>query len=600
MKEKIRTWLSKYPLWLQTTVNFTVVVGLVVIVLIQNNFLYNKKNVIQNHTNHTTSTLKLEIDTVSQYIKDLTSFSIQPCYDSRLTRLIEGKAAFSEDDIEYIKEQMKGYYYSRTDLNSYNIFFLNHDTIVGRNRGAQHWTSSDLSSITDDDISAFNECSTSKYYLSIKPSDNTNDFITFYHSIIQIDNKASLAYVKCDIDKDFLNALIKGYFFEEDELLVLLNSDGNILYSSNGDIVGSDSNSELIKSTSNLQESSGELILNSTKYLYTSATDPAYGITLMSLTPYSIITKAETQLFIKCILQGLVIWVIFSIIIVLLCRFILAPLNSLSAEMKQMDIDSFDRKISIKGSTEIVNLSDSFNYMTEHIQQLIKENLLSQISEQSAKLIALEAQINPHFLYNTLQAISTEALVNNQPQIHEMVISLASILRYAIKDRDLVPLSDEIEYVNKYIHLNKIRMEDNLNVRMEIDPSTNEYLIPKISLQTLVENSIVHGISGYVTRINIYIRTYITDNMLHIEVKDDGIGMDKSSLENLRKSFTENNILSSKVNSLGLANIYTRLNILFDGNSTMSVDSKADEGTTVHLIIPITQSLRGEDESTNN
>ena len=584
MDKKIRKILNKCPLWVLTAIVFTIALTVVIQILIINNYAYNKKNVIDSHVDNTHQVLKLEMDTVTQYIKDLTSFAIQPCYSSKFTRIIESRRAISDDDVDYIKEQMKEYYFSRNDLSSYGIYFMNHDLYVGRRPKDEHMLSSTLKEASDDDMSAFDECSYSKYFMAIKPAEDPNDFLTFYHSIIQIADKSSLAYVKCDIDRDFINSLTKNYSYDENELLLLYNGNGELLYSDDTKLV--DSLSLPALSASSEGYSIAELY--GQKYLLICHYDAAYGLLLASLEPYDIITDAVYKLFTSCILQGVLLWIIFAVIMFAICRWIMRPVNSLASKMENVGKGDFDTRVDINGCKEIKNLGASFNYMSERIQRLINDNYISKLNEQSSRLIALEAQINPHFLYNTLQAISTEALINDQSGIHEMVISLASILRYSIKGGDLVRLSEEMEHVNKYIYLQQIRMGDNLETVIDIDPALNDCLIPKLGIQTLIENSIVHGVEGDVTSISIKLTCRpVDDDMLIIDVSDNGAGMSSDTLTGLLNSFKDKALSPTRTKGMGLANLYSRLIILYEGNSTLTIKSSPGEGTSVHISLPV-------------
>lgn len=582
MTKKLTDLLKKYPLWLQFASLFTVMITLVISILITNDYIHNKDIAIQTHINHTTRVLQLEMDTITQYIRDLTGFSIQPCYDSRFIRIIESKSTINDDDIDYVKDQMKGYYYTRSDINSYNIYLMNNSYIVGRNSGDQHITARHLTDISAIDSLAFDECAHSRYYLSIIPSNSDKDFFTFYHSIIQIDNKSSLAFVRCDVSKLFISSLIKTHAPTDGEILLLFNNNGDLLFSSSSDY-NPLFNAQVID---NMQNGSTIISLDNKKYLFTYNNSDAYGLSYISLQPYSIISNQEKDLIKSTIIHAIMIWLIFTLLINVLCRILMKPLNELATRLKNVGEGDFEYRANISGSLEVANLGDSYNYMSEHIQTLIHENYISKLSEQSAKLIALEAQINPHFLYNTLQAISTEALINDQPQIHEMVISLASLLRYSIKGEDLVNLEAEINYVRQYIYLNKIRMDDNLSTTINIDAEAYSCIIPKISIQTLVENAIVHGVNGEITSICINITAYLKNEHLVIEVQDNGAGMDDDTYNRLIDSFNEESILS-QTTGVGLANLYGRLKILYNNEGTLTIETVPNIGTTIKIILPI-------------
>lgn len=577
---KIKNFLSKYPLWEQTATGFALVITLVITILIINNYTYNRDTVINTEVTQTKRILSLELGQLDSYIKDLTSFTLQPCYDNRFSRIIETTYEPTDDDVAYLKDQMKAYYYTRSDLNSYEIFFINQSLYVGRSRNDQHIFASTLNHISPENIHNFSVCSGSENFLSIAPASNSNDFFTFYHSIIAVKDKTPLAYVKCDIDKDFLNSLIRSYSFADGEMLLLQNTSGDILYSSDSALL-----KDMTISASSNNNRYTEVRINGKDFLYTKADDSRYGLSIISLKPSNIITEATVKVLKRCLMQGLVLWAISVAINYVFCKKIMSPLHLLSDKLKTVGEGNFDTKIDIKGSSEISNVGNSFNYMAEHINTLINENYLVRLNEQEARLIALEAQINPHFLYNTLQAISTEALVNDQEQIHEMVVSLASILRYSIKGGDFVTLASEIQHVNKYIYLQKIRLGDKLQIAIDISEEASLCLVPKISLQTLVENSIVHGISDEITSISLSVKAYTNDGRLYLTVSDNGAGMSKERLQALIDSFSEESTASTV--GVGLSNLHARLNILYAQDSDFIIESTKGKGTSIKISIPV-------------
>ena len=262
------------------------------------------------------------------------------------------------------------------------------------------------------------------------------------------------------------------------------------------------------------------------------------------------------------------------------------PLSTLAHRLRRVGTGNFTTTTDIGGSLEITNLAHDFNSMIHHIDDLIKKNYISEINAKTSRLIALEAQLNPHFLYNTLQAISAEAIINKQPKINAMVTSLASMLRYSIKEEDFVSVAQEIKHVNDYLSLQHSRFGENLTYEWNIDEDTLHAMIPKISIQTLVENSITHGISGDIDHINIYIRTYMEGDQLLIKVRDDGIGIAPEKLNELKEAFANSDLNTHKSLGIGLMNLSSRIHILYDEPASLSIESNLGYYTLVTLSIP--------------
>jgi two-component system sensor histidine kinase YesM len=201
----------------------------------------------------------------------------------------------------------------------------------------------------------------------------------------------------------------------------------------------------------------------------------------------------------------------------------------------------------------------------------------------------LEAQVNPHFLYNTLQAISAEAVVNGQQKINLMITALASMLRYAIKSNDLVTAAQEIKHVKDYLFLQKARFEDSIRYSIDIAPGTEELSIPKLSIQTLVENSIIHGMKGEKENIEIKVNTYLDNDHLFIVVLDNGCGLSEDQLSELNSHFKDNTLPKNNRLGIGLLNLSNRLQLLYNSRASLSISSIQNRETKVVLTIPVSK-----------
>lgn len=169
-----------------------------------------------------------------------------------------------------------------------------------------------------------------------------------------------------------------------------------------------------------------------------------------------------------------------------------------------------------------------------------------------------------------------------------MITSLASNLRYTIKSDTLVPLKREINYVNDYIFLQKIRMDDALEFHCDIDPATEDYLIPKISIQTLVENSIIHGKSDKAGALTVTVSSQYNDNIVTIIVRDNGCGIAPEQLEKLYADFDlQKN--TGKNGGIGLANLHSRIGLLYDRPASMEIHTRENAYTEIILSLPATK-----------
>ena len=580
---KTKSLLNRMSLWMQLAFIMTLIISVITCALIYTEYTSTRQNTINNLTETTEKLLTLETKNLGDYLSDLANFCILPCYDLRLIQSIEQQSAFTEEQLAYLKEQMYYYYYTRSDIDDYHIYLLNQELSMGRGVRDQHITSStcDISELEN----IYQTCIESSYYHAVFRAENPSSFFTYYHTMIRVKDKNPQALVKIQVDTSFLNKLLLNHS-DHGEIFLILDHNGQLIYSSDTDLLPDDTSlCSVMESRRQNGRSNETVTLSDSQYLYISPDAAAGGLHLISLIPLSYIDSQIGQIQKSFCIGGLLIGLATIILINLLIHMLTNPLHVLSKQMERTGSGDFHTVVHTDGSREIIELSQSFNLMVSHIDELIRRTYLAELSEKNARLTALESQLNPHFLYNTLQAISTEALLNDQPQINKMITSLASNLRYTIKSEDLVPLKNEMVYVNNYIYLQKIRMDDNLQVNICIDPDTEEFLIPKISIQTLVENSIIHGISPATGSIQIDISVKRVENYIHICVRDNGNGISEEQLSLLHADF-ERQDKTGSTGGIGLVNLYTRLKLLYPQPATLDIRSKPGKYTEILLVLP--------------
>lgn len=577
---------SRMPLWAQLVVMLTFVTTVLLSFILVRDYQNNRRSIIERQISTSGRLLDLELQNLDQYVKELTSFCLQPLYDSDFSRILSEKDPIAASDETYILNQMRTYFFSRSDLNGYQICRLADGSIYGRSGQVQHFRK--LSDTTAFPQEAIITSSKEKYFHAILPSEQKNGFFDYYQSIIRIKNKQPAAVIRLEIDRSFADSLNQSHA-ANGEFLCILNQNGQLLFSGSG--LSNEIDSDTLKKISGIASSqSASLEIGGKKWLCISCLDNRFGMQLASFCPMQQIDMQISFILKSSLLLGMVTWLLAALATFLIVRLTTAPLTAFSRRMKEVGNGNFSPIEENGGSRELLALSRSFNEMVSHIDELINQNYVSEINEKTARLAALEAQLNPHFLYNTLQAIGTEALLNDQPQINRMLASLAANLRYSIKSGDPVRLKDEIVYVNNYIMLQKMRFEERLHVQIEISDEYDNFLIPKISIQTLVENSILHGFDDTTESISIRIHASRKDELLQIQVTDDGCGIDEAHLQELKSEF-QNYLTPGHIGKIGLANLYSRLQILYQGKASLEIESSPHHGTAVTLLLPATTML---------
>ena len=261
------------------------------------------------------------------------------------------------------------------------------------------------------------------------------------------------------------------------------------------------------------------------------------------------------------------------------------PVGKLKNAMKKVEAGDFSVQVESKARDEIGQLIHSFNYMVNRLRQLIKEVYQQKLAQKNAELTALQAQINPHFLYNTLDSINWMLIEKGEWEISDVVVSLGDILKYSLHGEDMLVLfEEELKYIESYLCIQKNRLEDRLTVQMEIDERTKTCLVPKLILQPIVENAIIHGIEKKKEAGEIWIRAVIRGGVFAIQVKDNGAGMKPEQLMKFRDS-----ILSEETGGkhIGMRNVHRRIQLHFGEVYGLKIDSEWEKGTIVTILLPV-------------
>ncbi len=267
---------------------------------------------------------------------------------------------------------------------------------------------------------------------------------------------------------------------------------------------------------------------------------------------------------------------------------ITALIRELSNAMKQVEQENFDIEIQSRRKDEIGHLITSFHYMVGKIRQLICEVYQKKIEQKNAEIRALQAQINPHFLYNTLDSINWMLIERDEQDISDVVISLGEILRYAVGGQNhLVPLGSEARYIESYLFIQKNRLEDRLNYQWELAEDTLDVLVPRLIMQPIVENAVIHGIEPLKKGGVILMKAWIEKEMLLIRVTDNGRGMNQEELEALREKISG----TDEIENIGMRNIQRRMELTYGQEQAMEIESVQGEGTTITLRMKVCRAV---------
>ena len=274
------------------------------------------------------------------------------------------------------------------------------------------------------------------------------------------------------------------------------------------------------------------------------------------------------------------------------CLFIYRIFNRqvqiLIRSMRQLQTGDFSLYIPIKSKDEIGIISQAFNEMCKKLNDYISEVYAAEIQRKNAELNALQTQIDPHFLYNTLDSIRARALAEQDEKTGEMIVLLGKMFRWSSRTTDkFITLEDELEYIDTYLKLQKYRYEERLDVDIRVPDECLDDVIPKLILQPLVENVIKHALADKEDTGLIGIVAKEKDGKrLEITIFDNGKGIEEHTLQDMYEKLNQQ-IAQDEFKSIGLQNVQARLKLLFGDEYGLMIKSIVGVGTAVKVIIPI-------------
>ncbi|WNQ13901.1 histidine kinase [Paenibacillus aurantius] len=344
---------------------------------------------------------------------------------------------------------------------------------------------------------------------------------------------------------------------------------------------------------------------NRTNYLFTvlsTSMDKWKIVQIISVEELTRGTSAITFWTVSIIIISLLV---ASILAAILSKSITVNVRMLLQSMTSFSVDFSHKIIVPKSRDEVGLMAEKFNLMAEKIKELVNsvyhEKLLKQKAEYRTlqfEYKALQAQINPHFLYNTLESIYSMAKLKGEEQIGELIYLLGSLLRESLgRKGDILPLRDELDYIRKYLDIHQIIYEDKIEIIYELDESLLDSRVPKFILQPLVENAIKHGIEEKPGKGIIRIGCRAEGETLLLEVSDNGIGMDDQTIDQvMNPEKYPGQPVKDKHTRVGIISVHKRVGILYGSGYGLAIRSVPGEFTIIQIRLPIIREEERDEE----
>jgi two-component system, sensor histidine kinase YesM len=394
-------------------------------------------------------------------------------------------------------------------------------------------------------------------------------------------------YVIVTIMENKINQVFENMNGNED--MILLDSSNHIVSHTNDSRIG-----EQFQYSDQLTEENSSNIfrISRKEYLIAEQKISLTGWKLVSLIPYKQATNKINAIFNKLFIVQIVSFTIFLILMTYFLRTITKPIVRLGNVADLVQQGNLNIRSHIQSKDEIGRLSASFDQMLNRINDMIRDITDTQERKRKAELDMLQAQINPHFLFNVLNSIRMKVMVKGDKESANMISSLSKLLRMTIsKDKEIITFQEEVQIVLDFINIMNMRQKEKVNVEITIHEEANLIMIPRFILQPIIENSIIHGLNQSAGKI--IVNAEMTENEVIIIIEDNGGGMDEQTLFQLRRKLIHSNTLdnsTSKNNkgfsSIGISNVYERMYMTFGQEFKMDIKSELGKGTQVIMSIP--------------
>ena len=369
----------------------------------------------------------------------------------------------------------------------------------------------------------------------------------------------------------------KGYAF-------ILDAKGNIVYHPQQQQLYNELQTENI---SLIMDTDEDTVLTGTGNdgkLYSISRSENTGWTVVDCTNVKELLSKSRQAQSVYVLTAIILVIVALLFSRFMARSITLPIQKLRDSMKKVQEGDFSvSDVVVDSKNEIGSLTKSFDVMTHRIHELMEQNVHEQEEKRKSELKALQSQINPHFLYNTLDSIIWMAEGKKNEEVVLMTASLARLLRQSISNEDeVVPIANEVEYARGYLTIQKMRYKDKLEFQIEVDSSILYIPLIKLVLQPIIENAIYHGLKYKESKGLLIVKGFMKDGNAVLQVIDDGVGMDEETLAHIYDKHKVN----YHSNGVGVYNVQKRLKLYYGEDYGITYTSELGKGTTATITIP--------------
>ncbi|MFA9379433.1 MAG: sensor histidine kinase [Acetanaerobacterium sp.] len=405
-------------------------------------------------------------------------------------------------------------------------------------------------------------------------SSGEKNFVSMIRVINDLNTQEPIGIMIINISEDYI-ALSLGEAAQTNGTHILLSDEKNREVLRVGDAVSEDMGS-MLKQGGFHKDPQVE-VLSNTQFVISSLKNQ-YNWSVATATPIDEFAKQSQTYNFFALLSTLIFISLFVMALIFISLFVTGPIKKLAQAMNDVKSGKFEEVTIPTGADEIGMLKDDYNLMIREIRMLLNNIIREQDEKRKMELEVLQAQIKPHFLYNSFDAISSLSLSGNNKDVYTLVKALGRFYRsFLNSNSEEISLGQELEIVEQYITIQQIRFPNKFTVNWEIDAGTKDQTIPRLTLQPIVENSIKHGIRSQSGQGEITIGALTREDGVELSIRDTGRGMDEA---------TRLQLLSGESSGAGVKITRERLRLYFRAPVEFTISSAEGKGTTVRIVIP--------------
>ncbi len=414
-------------------------------------------------------------------------------------------------------------------------------------------------------------------------------------TVKSLQNGDQIGYILMRIDEKQLLSVYGNVDIGAGTQMFILNSENKVISSAGGYAGFSLPYAEpgLVERIKSSGQKSFDFKIGSRSYMAAFSPIKQADWYVIALVEFSYLYSESHHLLLDVLIIGLICLLFALCVDFIIYRSILAPVRQLVLGINSFKNGKLDISIDDRGNDEFSELNQCFNEMATNTKQLIKDIKENEMQKRELEIRALQAQINPHFLANTLNTVSYIASLKKENNIVQLIDSILTLLNGCMRnDNSLISVEEEILFLKSYITTQEIRLFGSFTIQYSIDPSIHSCLIPRFLLQPVLENALIHGVEPSGKAGLIVVKGSLHEGKLHFSVTDNGVGMNQEQIAQLLQS--DNLKDRGRLNGIGISNVQNRIKLLYGPEFGLLINSVEAVFTTVDIYLPVIREKREE------